>query len=288
MPTRDVVNPVTLPDVSVVLPAEPPAVAPTGTAVHWLSPSVSTPARPAVSAVCLDVDDTLVDYGHAARTGLTEIAGSAEHLADWNALTDAHQHRFLVGEVDFRTALVQRTKEFFARRGEPIDDRVAAEREDRRMACVRSSWRLFDDVLPCLHLLRSAGLMLAAVTNACVAHQRRKLAAVGLLDAFDVLVMAEEVGVPKPDPRIFQVACERLRVPAGQAVHVGDRLDADALGAHGAGLHAVWLDRQAGGCSAAAAVDAGIPAGVHVIGDLWELVDLVGAGGPEALPVHDY
>jgi putative hydrolase of the HAD superfamily len=95
---------------------------------------------------------------------------------------------------------------------------------------------------------------------------------VGLVDAFDVLVIAEEVRLAKPDPEIFQVACERLGVAPQQAAHVGDRLDVDAEGALDAGLSAVWLDRGRTRC----ATLAGTPRpGVHVINDLLELPGLV-------------
>ncbi|MDP8932415.1 MAG: HAD family hydrolase, partial [Actinomycetota bacterium] len=72
-------------------------------------------------------------------------------------------------------------------------------------------------------------------------------AAVGLLDAFDVLVISGELGAAKPEPVIFRTACIALGVPAEQVVHVGDRLDLDALGARRAGLHGVWLDRSRNG-----------------------------------------
>ncbi len=105
------------------------------------------------------------------------------------------------------------------------------------------SFVLFDDVLSCLGALRADSLRLGVITNNDGVHQRRKLAAVGLGDAFDVVVISGEFGVGKPDPAIFSHACAELGVDAGAALHVGDRLDADALGALGAGLRGIWLDR---------------------------------------------
>jgi FMN phosphatase YigB (HAD superfamily) len=54
---------------------------------------------------------------------------------------------------------------------------------------------------------------------------------------------SQEVGFAKPDPRLFRVALERARSSPIDTVHVGDSWDADYLGARGAGLHAVWLNR---------------------------------------------
>lgn len=50
------------------------------------------------------------------------------------------------------------------------------------------------------------------------------------------------VGAVKPDPRIFEIACERLGVAPERAVHVGDALSADVGGARAAGVRPVHLD----------------------------------------------
>jgi putative hydrolase of the HAD superfamily len=222
--------------------------------------------------VCFDVDDTLVDYSHSTLAGLTELVGRDKGWqcsSLWHELTELHHDRFIEGEIDYYTMRLQRTRAFLAELGElPTDDELA-DRESRRAAAMRRSWQLFDDVEPCLHLLRSAGIMLAAITNAAGLYQRGKLAAVGLVDAFDVVVIAEEVGVAKPDAEIFQLTCRQLRIAPHQAVHVGDRLDVDAIGAVRAGLTGVWLDRGDSGQPT--------PPGVHVINDLTVLPDLVAA-----------
>ena len=54
---------------------------------------------------------------------------------------------------------------------------------------------------------------------------------------------AETARCYKPEPRIFQQACDALSVPAGQAVMAGDTPETDIHGAQRAGLRAVWLNR---------------------------------------------
>ena len=61
---------------------------------------------------------------------------------------------------------------------------------------------------------------------------------------FDLLVDSETARCYKPEPRIFQRACDALSVPAGEAVMVGDTPETDVRGAHRAGLRAVWLNRD--------------------------------------------
>ena len=227
-----------------------------------------------ITAVCLDIDDTLVDYGSSMRAGLREMLGADDAWAAWCATTERHYTRFTAGEVDFDTMRRQRTKEFFATRGELLDDDEVMEREDRRMTAMRRAWRLFDDALPCLRWLRAVGLRIAAVTNAASHHQRAKLHALNLEAAFDAVVISDELGAAKPDPVIFYAACAELGVSPAHTVHVGDRLDLDAQGARAAGLRGVWLNR-------AQRCDRALPAGVTIISSLAELPGVVTGSGPD-------
>ena len=185
----------------------------------------------------------------------------------WQRVTDEHVAKVIAGEMDVDTMRRARTKAFFADQGALIDDDLVSALEHRRLEKMNEAWALFDDVLPCLDWLRAAGLKVAAVTNASGDHQRAKLSDLGIARFFDTVVIAGELGSAKPDPLIFQTACTRLHVAAAEALHVGDRLDVDAVGAQHAGLHGVWLDR----CGAEAAVEPG----VHVIESLSDLPELL-------------
>jgi putative hydrolase of the HAD superfamily len=198
---------------------------------------------PRIQAVCLDIDDTLVDFTTPARKALRSMIGRDDMWPTWQRMTEEHVARVVAGEMDADTMRVVRTKAFLADLGARLDDESVCRLEDRRLAEMSGDWRLFDDVFPCLDWLHAAGLKVAAVTNASGAHQRSKLMTLGIARFFDTVVIAGELGAAKPDPTIFRAACHRLDVPTGEVLHVGDRLDVDALGARNAGLHGVWLDR---------------------------------------------
>ena len=59
---------------------------------------------------------------------------------------------------------------------------------------------------------------------------------------FDVRVFSDEVGVRKPNPRIFQVALDALGVRPEETVHIGDDVVADVDGAKRLGMRAVWFN----------------------------------------------
>jgi len=90
--------------------------------------------------------------------------------------------------------------------------------------------------------LRTRGLRLALVTNGFAETHREKIVLLQLEDAFDEVFIADEVGMLKPDPRLFALACERLGVLPAAAAMVGDRYERDIRGAHDVGLFTVWLN----------------------------------------------
>jgi putative hydrolase of the HAD superfamily len=238
-------------------------------ALTWQSEllgSVGNP--PEIAAVCLDIDDTLVDFTAAARSALFALIGRDDMWPAWQRATDEYVARCVAGELDPTTMRRERTKAFLTDLGVLLDDETVTVLEDRRHAQMGSAWQLFPDVLPCLDWLRAAGLKLAAVTNASGAHQHNKLATVGLTRFFDAVIIAGELGVAKPDPLIYRTACEQLNVAPARTVMVGDRLDLDAIGARDAGLHGIWLNRDATPAHRA-------PDGVHLISDLATLPELL-------------
>lgn len=194
-------------------------------------------------AVCLDVDDTLVDFTSASRGSLAAMIGREDMWLLWEAITEDHVAQVVDGRLDYPTMHRQRTKAFLAELGIVVDDQDAARFERRRAAAMRSEFRLFDDVLPFLRWARTAGLTIAAVTNASGSHQRSKLDDLGLSRFIDHLAIAGEVGAAKPEPLIFHSACAALDCDPQEALHVGDRLRTDAIGARDAGLRGVWLNR---------------------------------------------
>ena len=63
----------------------------------------------------------------------------------------------------------------------------------------------------------------------------------GVLDYFETLAFSDEVGYVKPDQRLFLAVLEELGVEPWKAVHVGDSVKSDVLGAKNAGMKTVWL-----------------------------------------------
>ncbi len=86
-----------------------------------------------------------------------------------------------------------------------------------------------------LEALRNRGLRLAVVSNGD-GQAPRRLREAGMAEYFEEIIDSGNVGVEKPDPRIFLLTLEKLGVEPSRAVHVGDFYQVDVLGARKAGL----------------------------------------------------
>ena len=148
-------------------------------------------------------------------------------------------------------------------------DAAMAMRVWRRVDAAPKRLAAYDDALPTLTALRAAGVTTGVISNmggGLAEHLRE----VGLLAAVGAAVSSGEVGVGKPHAPIFRAALVRAGVAPGEALHVGDSYSGDVLGAQGAGMEAVFLDRDGA---------EGAPAGCAAIRTLHDLIPLAKARG---------
>jgi HAD superfamily hydrolase (TIGR01662 family) len=103
-------------------------------------------------------------------------------------------------------------------------------------------WRRVPDGLgEALDSLAASGVRLGVVSNS-EGSIAELLAQVGIASHFEIVIDSALVGVRKPDPRIFEIALERLGVASDRAVYAGDVPNVDVKGARAAGMAAVLVD----------------------------------------------
>ena len=134
----------------------------------------------------------------------------------------------------------------------------------------------FEDVIPSLSALHSAGYRLGVLSNL-----RRDMdplcERLGLAPYLDFCINSTEAGAEKPHAPIFLAALKQMAAAPGEAVHVGDQYRSDVLGARAVGMHSVLIDR--GGWNAQVN-------DCPKIGNLAELHSLL-AGAPGSLQAND-
>jgi putative hydrolase of the HAD superfamily len=208
------------------------------------------------SAVCFDLVGTLCDFPlaafHRLQSQLPEILDirDDEFMELWPTT-----YRDL--EIGAATSVAEAFESLVRHTGRPIDP--------DRLVIAAGRWRTFQervlrpraDAAATLSRLRADGFKLGLIANQPVGVPALWKAST-LSQWFDVAVFSCEVSIAKPDPRIYHMTCDRLRVSPTQCLFVGDGGSSELTGARAVGMHAIrirvpheepeldrWLGREA-------------------------------------------
>ena len=203
-----------------------------------------------VRAVLFDLDDTLFDHRHCARSALRALHAAhpafQSHPFDGferlhaRLLEELHR-RVALGQMPLEVARQERFRRLFDAMGAPADDDTIV----HAAVTYRDGYqRLRQPVSGAAALLAAVRdhAPIGIVSNNLLEEQQDKLRHCGLDRYVDVLVVSEEAGVSKPDPRIFEIALDRLGFTADVTVMIGDSWTADVAGARAAGIRAIWFN----------------------------------------------
>ena len=222
-----------------------------------------------IRAVLFDLDDTLFDHTYCARAALEGVRSAHQGLRTVppEVLERAHAEILevlhadvMLGRLELDAARIERFRRLFASAGVDADREAAAAAASTYRRHYLESRREVEGAAALLAAARERA-QVGIVSNNLRNEQQDKLRCCGLDRYIDALVVSEEAGVSKPDPRIFEIALERLDCRSDEAVMVGDSWAADIVGAAAAGIRPVWFNRGDG-------VPPPVPASVAVIGAL--------------------
>jgi HAD superfamily hydrolase (TIGR01662 family) len=226
---------------------------------------------PRTAAVFFDVDFTLIHPGprfqgvgyreSCARYGIDVSLDRFEAaVAGASGLLHSEDHLYDDG------VFVRYTQRIIELMGGAGPDVETVAREIYDDWAEHRHFELYDDVPDALKSLQESGIRLGLISNS---HRplRSFDAHFGLKGLIAVTISSFDHGFMKPHPSIFEAALREMRVPAGQAVMVGDSLAHDVLGARQVGMDSVLLARN--GCDEIP--DKTVP----VIRTLGELPDLL-------------
>jgi len=200
----------------------------------------------AVRAITFDLDDTLWEIGpviaRAERKVYEEIRNRFPRVAEHYAVEGIQKTRQQVlrkhPEIAHDLTEIRRVTFRWMLTGcdyNPDDSHALLE----QFLQLRHEVEFFADVVPALRRL-SERYPLLTMTNGNADVER-----LGITHFFTGHISARSAGVLKPDPRIFELACQMLEEDPGAVLHVGDHPVDDVLGALDAGFQAAWINRRA-------------------------------------------
>lgn len=199
-----------------------------------------------IKAITLDLDDTLWPVWPAIEQAEKDLLGwlgrqaprTAALLAQPAARHEIREHvNALHPELKHDLSALRTLSIRLALRRSGDDPGLAEAAFDVFFAG-RNRVTLYSDALQALAFL-SARFPLVALSNGNADIHR-----IGIGGYFSASISAQDFGVAKPDPRIFQAAASAAGVQPHEVLHVGDDAALDVLAALGCGMQTVWVNRN--------------------------------------------
>jgi putative hydrolase of the HAD superfamily len=236
-------------------------------------------AGPLLDVILFDIDDTLYSttaFAHDARR---------------NAVAAMIRHGLRVTEEEGVAELGEVVAEFTSNYDEHLDrllDRLGPERWGGTNPAVliaagivayhqtkERQLRPLPDAVAFLRALHGAGVRAGIVSAGLKVKQAEKLVRLGVLPYLDrgAVFFSTQMGVSKPNPKIYAKACAALGVEPPRALYVGDRPETDVAPARAAGLRTVHYRGSQGRHASARAV----PPADHEVSVMTDLLPVLRA-----------
>ncbi|HET6527892.1 MAG TPA: HAD-IA family hydrolase [Balneolaceae bacterium] len=197
--------------------------------------------------IYFDLDDTLLDHKTAERAALGDVHGNfsifnnivSEALAEVYHEVNVEQW-LLYSRGDVNREELQRNRFEMTLQQLSLDAAQYEKVGNYYLQCYQNHWQWINGAESMyLRVLQKfpAGLL----TNGFAETQRLKFEKFGLHKSATHTVISEEVGVLKPDPKVFQHATELAGVEPDEILYVGDSYSSDIEGGANFGWNTAWF-----------------------------------------------
>lgn len=207
-----------------------------------------------ITTVWVDLDDTIIDFTTNAHTALVRLWHNYPQLqtlfSSPDAWAEAYEHHNMAlwalysqGRVTRPFLRMERFRLPLTEAGMPdADARQLSDSFDTIYLDYLAQERvLMPGALDFLKRLRATGVRIGCLSNGFKEVQYRKMRTAGVDSYFDITVLSDDIGINKPDVRLFDYAMERVGdTDPAHHLMIGDNLATDIAGARAAGWHALW------------------------------------------------
>ena len=212
--------------------------------------------------ILLDADDTLFDFQAGNRKAVAELMdelglSSPTVFDEYQAINHACWQALERGEMTQATLHVERFRRFLATKNRDDDPERVADRFAELLGRQAIPFPHAEEVVKAL----SERMPVTLLTNGITVIQRARLARTPIRQWLDDVVISQDVGAAKPDPRIFEIALKGL--DPKDALMIGDGIRSDVEGANRAGVDICWYNPRG----------AALPEGLHAEYEIRDLRD---------------
>lgn len=204
-----------------------------------------------VEHIFFDLDHTLWDFERNSTEAIFElfeqhqlqlqVASFEKFIADYQQINFLYWDRYNRQEIDKETVRYGRFVELFKKYQIQNHTSFAYDFADQYIEIAPLKTHLFPDTHEVLQYLQTK-YQLHLISNGFKEVMQLKLERTELTGYFNLVLSAEDVGVNKPHPLVFQTALEKTKARAETSLMIGDSYEADILGAKKVGMHTIHFN----------------------------------------------
>lgn len=200
------------------------------------------------SLFLFDLDDTLLDFKASERLSFDRTLRDMGLTQGVDDLFDRYQlintglwRAFEQGLISKDVVKVERFRQTFSAHGLDLDPELASH---RYLESLPETVILVDGAKSICQQLAAVG-EIGIITNGVESIQTRRISNSGLDEHISFVATSEACGFAKPDSRFFEYTTRKAKVfDKATTVLIGDRLDADILGANHFGIESCWYNPE--------------------------------------------
>ena len=211
--------------------------------------------------IFIDLDDTIWDFtanSHVSLEIMYRDLDIARIYPDYDAFSSAYYAKnselwalYHHGKIEKDFLIIERYAHLLRTIGyNDIDNRLAQRMNEYYLDTLALQTQLVPYAIELLDYLTQRDYNLYILSNGFIEVQHKKLQSAGIEDYFERMVLSDEIGINKPDRRLFDYALEVTHSQAADTLMIGDNYDADILGAMQAGWGQIYFDRNHRGITA--------------------------------------
>lgn len=205
--------------------------------------------------IFIDLDDTIWDFtanSHVSLEIMYRDLDIARIYPDYEAFSTAYYAKnselwalYHHGKIDKDFLIIERYAHLLREAHYPDpDNRLAQRMNEYYLDTLAQQTCLVPHAIELLDYLTKHGYNLYIISNGFIEVQHKKLQSAGINHYFKRIVLSDEIGINKPDRRLFDYALSVTDSKAEETLLIGDNYDADILGAMNAGWGQIYFDRH--------------------------------------------
>lgn len=201
-----------------------------------------------ITDVFFDLDHTLWDFDKNSALTFEKIfelnnidVDTKQFLSYYEPINLGYWKLYREDKIDKDSLRFGRLNDAFLAINKEIEKKIIYKLSEDYITYLATFNHLFDNAIDILNYL-NVKYKLHIITNGFKEIQYKKLMLSNINHYFDTITNSEQVGVKKPNPKIFNYAIEAANTHPDRSIMIGDNYEADIMGAYNIGMDVIFFN----------------------------------------------